>query len=829
MLKAARPASVGSRNSLQDLAMGAVLHAGALVREARYSIRSLRRRPLYALAVTAILALATGAATAVFHLVDATLIRPLPFRDQQRLVTLWWSAPNNPLIEVSYPDFLDLQTQTRAFAHVAAYGSVNWNTVMTGYGEPVNLPFAAVSSSFFEVVGTPPLIGRRLFRSDERPGAPRVAVLSHRLWRERFGSDRAAIGRPVSLDGRVFTIAGVMPPAFDYPRGAKLWMALGPYLEETLSQDARDNLRNIGFLYVLARLAPGVTIEAAQVETTAWIKTLAPSFFGGQSEQRATLTPLVDHILGPTRPALLLLFAAVALVLFLACTNVAGMALVRASGREREMSIRVALGASPGHLLTLLLAESLLLCAAAVVGAILTALFWLRGFEALAPSVLDGVSDVALDGRAMSFAIAVSIAVAVVAGMWPIMHRTGGSGSLRVGAESTGPTLTGRFLIAAEIALTLTVLTAASLAARSFFNLRALDVGYTAARVLLVDVPIGSEKQPVDKTSAYARQIAATLATLPGVEAEAVGGVSLKPLAFGPIGDDARFQLEGQQRSDIQQNPGLSYLRVTPGYFSAIGMRLLAGRLFTEADIDAAPPVAIVTEITALRLWGRTDVVGRKLRVFRGSDNDPFTTIVGVVATLRHRELAEPRLDLFTPAWSVKTWAVRTTARPESIAGAVRTAIRQLDPNQPIEITTLEGLVEDARKPWTFTSALLSAFAALALLLAASGVHALVAYAVSIRTKEFAVRMALGATRRDIILDVFRGIGDTAAFGIAAGIPLALIAARSMRTLLFGIVPLDIISFVTAAALLALAVSVACYLPARRAADVDPLAAIRSE
>ena len=781
---------------------------------------SLLRRPAYAATAVLVLACAIGAATAVFAFVDAVLIRPLPFADQGRLAAIWEAEPESPLIEVSYPDFLDIRREARLFRDVAAHGSTPWPTLLTGVGEPVTLPMGAVSGSFFEVIGTPAQLGRTLGPADDEPGATRVAVLSHPLWQQRFGGDAGVLGRVISLDQQPHVIVGVMPARFDYPKGSQLWLPL-KYTIDDVARDTGENFRRIGFLYMIGRLGPGVTIAQAADETSATMRRLFERHQIGRSARQAVVTPLLHQILGPTRPALLLLGTAAGLVLLLACINVAGLALVRASSRQTEVAVRYALGASRWNILTLLLGEAVLVCGSALVLAVPIAVICQRAFVSLAPAATVGIQGTTVGPRALIFALAAGAMAAACVTLQPLvalaLRRTptfdsrDWARSLRAGATAAGR---GRqTLIAAEVALTVTVLTAAGLATRSFWNLRTLDLGYQTDQVLLVETAGADE-----------RRVGEALARLPGVRS--VGGISLTPLTLGPIGDDVGAMTESQTIEEAQRNPPMNHLRATPGYFDAMGIRILFGRGFDERDVDG-PSVVIVSDVTARALWGQTNVVGKKLRALRLKE-EALSTVVGVVASVRHREVHEAESDLYVPVRDASTWAVRSVGNPAGLAGAARAVIRQIDPNRPIEIKTLRTLVDAAQRPWQFTALVLGSFAALALLLAATAVHGLVAYAVTLRTSEFGIRMALGAQPSDIVWLVAKSTGGVALVGLVAGVPAAVAAARAMRSLLFEVSVLDATSLLGALTVLAVALAAACVTPSLRAAHVDPTITLRA-
>jgi predicted permease len=652
---------------------------------------------------------------------------------------------------------------------------------------------------------------------DEAPGAASAVVLSAALWHHRFGSDPSVIGRVITFDGALHVVVGVMPPRFNYPAGSQLWTPLKRDIDN-LGKEARDNLRRIGFLYMLGRLAPGVSAAEAADDAARIFRTLADEYHIILPERRAVITPLVHQILGPTRPALLLLGTAAGLVLLLACVNVAGLALVRALSRQPEVALRRALGASRLDIFRLLLSEAALLSTAGLVLAVPVAILCLRFFVVLAPTTAPGLEDTAIGLRAIAFALSAAAVAAVFAALQPLLVLALES-SVRLGPSAGRVTMgAGRgrqVIIAAEVALTVTVLAAAGLAVRSFWNLKALDLGYTPGNVLLVQTS-GKDQLRVGEA----------LERLPGVHA--VGAVSLRPLTLGPIGDDITFMLDGQSREQVQRNPVLNRLQVTPGYFRAMGIRLIAGRGFERNDAEREASVAIVSEVTAHALWGTTDVVGKKLRIFQLSPDERSTTIIGVVGSVRHRQLHEARLDYYVPTSAATTWAVRTAGDPGGLALAARTVIREIDPDKPVETTTLQSLVSTAQRPWQFTALILAAFSALALLLAATAVHGLVAYAVSLRTNEFGIRMALGATPAHIVRLVFQSIGSVSLVGLLIGIPGALIAATAMRSLLFEVSSFDAVSLMLALSVLAVALAGACALPTRRAARVDPAAALRA-
>jgi putative ABC transport system permease protein len=800
----------------------------------RYALRSLRSRPLLVVVAVMVLALGIGASTAVFSVVDAVLLRPLPFADASRLVVAWQRSPDHsvPFIEVSYADYLDWRQQARAFESMAIIPTVNQGFMLAGE-EPAQVQGRLVSGNFFDVLGARALLGRPLRPDDDRVGAGRVVVLGHGLWQRRFGADRAVVGRKIAVDGTPMELVGVMPPAFRYPPNAQMWTPVVPAIPDVVAN------RGVYWAIVVGRLASGAGVAQAQVELDGIAARIAKGFPDAAADA-AVVTPLTDEFFGSARPALLVLLAAVLLVLLVACANVSALLLARAADRQREIAVRLALGASRGRLVRQLFCESALIALAGVAGGIVLAQWSLDTLVALVPADVPRLQDAAIDARVLAFTVALAAGAALLAGLAPALlaSRPSLTDALEGGARAAGPGSAQRrlqgLLVGAEAAVALVLLAGAGLMAQTFQNLRRMDLGYDPRHVLALEVaaPHGKYAKPAEWRSLYETLID-RIDRLPGVEASA--GVFLRPL-WGQMGNDWLFTVEGQSDADSRRNPHVNLEAVTPGYFDAMRIPLRQGRAFTDRDAEGAPGVAIVSDGFARRYWPGQDPIGKRLKTpLPGSRYDlTWLTVVGVVADARYRELQAARLDLYLSflqsPYGPKHLVVRTAGDPLAVASSVRAIVRGTDRDLLAEdMTSMEAVVEAALGGPRFGMQLLSAFALTALALAALGTYGVMAFLVGRRTREIGVRMALGARGTDVLnLVMGQGMRPVLA-GLAVGMAGSLALGRALSTLLFGVAPHDALTMAGAAAVLAAAAAVACYFPARRAARLDPAAALRRE
>jgi putative ABC transport system permease protein len=811
-----------------------------LLREVGFALRRLATAPGYAAAAVLSLSLAIGANSAIFSAVHAVLLRPLPIREPDRLVTCWETAParNLAVVEVSYRNFRDWQAENQTFMGLAAMGSSNWNMVLEGRGEPVRLAFTGVTASFFDVLGTTPALGRAFLPADDRPGAQRVVLLSDGAWRRHFGADLAVVGQAITLDKRPYTVMGVMPSDFEYPRGAEFWTPLVPILADSSAQWKTDTLeaRGLGLLYVVGRLKPGVTVALAtkDLDRTVRAVLLAARVHRSASEPVVVVSPFLDQLFGPVRRVLRWLFGAVALVLLIGCANVSGLMLTRATERRRADAIRLALGAGRIRLIRAWVLEAGWLVLFGGLAGLLGARWLTSVIVSLAPSDISRVAGIAVDGSVLAFTLAVSALAALACALTPAWRSAASdvATALSDAARSTPGVSTLRTrsaLVVVEIALAVVLLIAGGLMVRSFANLRHLDLGYDPMNVLTMDIQ--PQGETADHGRAFYRELLGRLEGLSSVKA--AGAVYLRPLALGPIGQEMGVVLEGQPETGeaAARNPLVNYESVTPGYFHAMRIPLLRGRLFDGRDDARAPKVAIVGESTARRLWPGQDPIGRRL-----ATHQVWHTVIGVVKDARYRGLDDVRLDFYepsdqaSPAFVARHVMVRTSGDPLAVAGAVHAEARALDRQVLVGgITTMEAIVGRAIAPWRFAVWMFMLFAMLAFVLATGGLFSLVALNVALRSREFAVRMALGAQTGDISRRVLVQAGRHALLGVVAGLLAATFGTRWLATLLFEVKPLDPGTYAAVVAVVLAATAGASLLPARRASRLDPMTVLRQE
>jgi putative ABC transport system permease protein len=821
----------------------------------RTSFHRLGHRPALTAGVVLILAVGIAVSTAVFSVVRPLLLRPIPVADLSRLVVAWETEPSDEgsLIEVSWPYFLEWRAQNRSFQDMAAYGSVNWSFEFKDRSrERVSAAF--VSSSFFDTLRTKPFLGRTLLPQEDDPSSERVVVLSYGLWQRRFRGDAGVIGTKVISGGGPFTVVGVMPREFDFPRGAQLWTSVGPEMEGVRRRQNMDPLafRGLGVLYVVGRMKDGLPSEAARADLAGISRRLSlADRFSASGGYSAVAIPLVDHHLGKsTRQALEALAVASAFVFALACANVAVLLLVQAIGRRTDVAVRRALGARTTQIVFQQLLDSALLAlAAGLVGSAVAAAL-VAALAALGPADVPGLANVRIDGAALLFALVASALAAVVVSLAPaaIVSRIALAPTLRSGGSGGGLDRRGfhvtRLLVTSEIALSIVLLVGCGMMVRSLQNLLKIDLGFLPQRALTFSVEIPEEKYPTTAANrAFHRELLERIAALPGVEA--AGAVHNRPLEYGPIGSDNWVAIEGQplDRDSVTRNSlGVNWEAASPDYFRAIGTRLLDGRTFTERDTAAGPKVVIVSRSLAQRAWPGQSPLGKRLHTYPAKAelkdgvfiNVEWMTVVGVVEDALYRGLQNPRLDVYLPYTQMSDalhhLVVRTRGEPLALAAAVREQVRALDREAGLgELTTMQALVDRALAPWRFASALLGAFALAALLLTAYGLFAVLHHFVSGRIREIAIRMALGADPARVLRFVLsQGLGVTA-LGVLLGSAASLVLARGLGALLYGLDVGDPWSYAAGIGLISVVAGCASVLPARRAARLDATVALRSE
>jgi len=808
--------------------------AVSLRRDLRQAARRLRARPSISLLAILALALGIGANTAMFSAVDAVLLAPLPFAEPERLVVLWKSQPSRevPVIEVSHPELVDWQRQSTVFAKLAAHPSGIISATITGRDKPLSVPSIAITGDFFPLLGAEAAEGRLLGPADGRPGAPKTVVLSRAL-RQRLFGDAPAVGQSLTINDRLYTVAGVLPSSFRYPEGAQLWLPLAAVFPQALED------RTVSFLRVLGRLEPGVPLERAQAEMDTIVARLAREHEPGSPEQKAVLRPLSAEILGPARQALPLLSAVVFLVLLIACANVAHLLLASAAARQHELAMRSALGAGRAALVRQLLAEALLLALLGGLAGLALAWLGLRVLPALAPPEIPRLDEVHLGGRVLGFVVALSVVTVFVFGLLPALHAT--RLDLREALKETGGGSThaprGRrwmaALVAAEMAMAAVLLLAAGLLVGSFRHLSAIDPGFRPGGLLTAEIVLSDSRYPEPhQKEAFYDRLLERLRAQPGVSSAAA--VLLRPLE-GEIGWDFPFTVEGQTQAQHQANPLSNYETVSPGYFRTLGIPLRAGRDFDDHDRRDSEPVAIVNESFARRFWPGGDALGQRIKVSEPDAPIPWRRIVGIAADAHYRGLERSSLDFYVPYRQEMFFPAHVLVRaragdPLSLAGGLREAVHELDPDQPVAgLTTMEERTAIQLAGPRFLMTLAGLFALLAGVLAALGIFGLISYATARRTREIGLRLALGSPRRSVLGLMARQGLLPALTGLAVGLPAAALLARSLAGLLHGVQPGDPAVFAAVGLALLAVAAVASYLPALRAARIAPSIALRRD
>jgi predicted permease len=804
-----------------------------ILHDLRHGLRQLRRTPGLTAAAVVTLALGIGANAAIYSVVEAVLLRPLPLPDPERVVVVEQVSREAQPLPLSPGNFVDFAARQDVFE---AFGAAVARAVILTGGEPERLTGASASPGFLEVIAGTPLYGRLLRTSDAASGAEPVAVLGHELWKRRFAADPAVLGHTIAINDQPHTIVGIAPPGLDYPEGAEVWTPLVFEPGELLPAE-----RNSHYLDVVARLAPGVTLERARGRLEAIARQLGEEYPISNAGFGARADSLHDRIIGPVRPSLLLLLGAVGFVLLIACANVANLLLARASARRREMAVRAALGAGRARLVRQLLTESLLLAAAGGAAGLAVAAWCLEAIRRLGPAEVPRLAEAGIDPGVLLFTGAASVATGILFGLAPAL--AGGRADLglalregdRAGERRSGKRLRAA-LVVAEVALSVVLLAGAGLMLRTLWVLVSTDPGFAPRGVLTATFFLpASRYDGAAQRAAFAERAVARLQALPGVEV--AGATSHLPLAGGQL--TYGFAIEGKPApaaaGDPTAIPEADFRAVTPDYLRALRIPLRAGRGIAPADAAGAPPIALINEAAARTYWPGEDPLGHRIQIARGRGTPPWREIVGIVGDLRHEGLqVPPRPEVYVPLAQDPlpyfAVALRTAGDPAALAVPLREAMREIDADQPVSrLRPMAELVAAATSGTRFQGALLGAFAAVALALAAVGIYGVMAHAVAHRTREIGVRMALGAARSDIMrLVVGQGM-RLAAAGIALGIGGALALTRLLSAQLFGVAPSDPATFACVTLALGAVALAACWLPARRATRVEPMAALRAE
>jgi putative ABC transport system permease protein len=802
-----------------------------LVQDLRYAARTFKRAPGFLLLTVLTIAIGVGANAAIFSIVNAVLLRPLPFArpDELVLVTDSDTRTRQSNGDASPANFLDWRVRQRSFTALSAFRQATF--ALSGTDRPESVAGAIVNANFFDVLDVKPAMGRTFTGTDEGPGAPRVAVISDGLWRQRFGARPEVIGQTLRINDEPHTIVGVMAPAIDYPDHSHAWVAPHWRVPDdplTMGTDPAPQ-RSHGYFSVVARLQQGHSITRAQADMDAVAASVERDFPASNQNSGVQLTPLRSDLVSDVKQTVLLLFAAVGLLLLIATANVSGLLLARATARQQEMAVRIALGASRGRVLTQLLTESTVLAAMGGGAGVLLAMWLIGPLVALSPSDLAVAGAITVDRRVLLFGLAVSTLAGLLFGLAPAhqLARVNVHDDLKQGARGgsgSGQRQIRAVLVAGEIALSLVLLVGAGLTIRSFIKLQREPAGFNPDHVLTlgVNLPAARYPTPAQKAEFWQRALE-ELRRIPGVEiAAATSRLPLLP------GNSTR----GLTITHLPPNAQASahYRTASPQYFQAMRIPLIQGRAFEEADREGRPLVAIISASAARRFWPNRNPIGERFSI-----GDPEITIVGVVADIHAAALDRPpQPTVYVPyrqdPWPSMVFTLRTSAAPAALTPAVRDAIWQVDKDQPVgAVRTMDQQLSNSLTRRRFSVSLLTAFGLVAVSLAAIGLYGVLAFIVAQRRREIGVRMALGAQPRDVIADVMGQGLRLAGIGVAIGLALALAGTRILDSLLFATSPTDTVTFVAVATLLVVIAAAASLVPALRASRVDPLMALRDE
>jgi putative ABC transport system permease protein len=798
-----------------------------LGRDLRYAVRQLIRSPGFTAIAVLTLGLGIGANSAIFSVVNAVLLRPLPFQEPSRLVRVNEARPDGTTNTVSYPNFRDWQKSGGVFQSSAIYRTQALN--LTGADEAERVTGALVSADFFRVLGLTPVYGRYFTEGEDVRGADDVAVLSRDLWQRRFAGERDLVGRSVTVDGRSLTVVGVATADFHFPEGVDLWIPVShddPQLLDNRGLHAYD---------VIGRLGPGMTVERAAARLDPVADRLAREYPASNKGWGIALRPLHESLVENLRPTLLVLLGAVGFVLLIASANVANMMLARSSARRRELSIRAALGASRGRLVRQLLTESLVIALLGGALGLVLAAWGVDGLLALGPEELPAGEGIVLDRAVLGFTFGVAVLTSLVFGLLPATHTAtpNAEASLRDGGRTSGGIhrqRTRRLLVVTEIALALLLLVGTGLMVQSFRRLQEVDPGFNPDGVLTARLALSRANPDTARVIGFFRELVERAEALPGVTAAAA--VSYLPL--GADGARYAFSVEGQPPLETQLRPRTEFNVVTPGYFATMEIPLLQGRDLAERDRWESPAVVVVNQSLARRFWPNESAIGKRLTLGEPEEGG-WMTVVGVVGDVKQRSLAtESRPQMYGSQAQVglpeMALLVRTAMDPSALAPAIRGIVATLDPTVPVsDIRSLTRVKGASIATDRFRAIVLATFALVALALAAIGVYGVISYGVVQRSQEIGIRMALGARRAEIIRLVVGEGMLTVAVGIVLGVLAAAGLARFLASLLYAVQPDDPAIFVAISCLIAAVALAACVLPARRAMQVDPAGTLRAE
>jgi putative ABC transport system permease protein len=798
----------------------------------RYALRMLVKNPGFTAVAVVALALGIGANTAIFSVVNTVLLRPLPYKDPERLVMVFEDSSRHgfPRDNPTAANYIDWRDQNHVFENIAAIAGGNFN--LTGVGDPERITGYRVSASLFPLLGVAPQVGRWFTPDEDRAGANPVVIMSHRLWQRRFGGDPNIVGKPLTLNGRSVTLVGIMPADFRFhTQDDELWAPIA------FSQEDQAN-RGTHYLDVMARLKPGVTLGQAQAEMSTIAARLQQQYPETNTDVGSEVVPLHEHLVGNIRPALLIFLGAVGLVLLIACVNVANLLLARAAVRQREIAVRVALGASRWRLIRQFLTESVLLGVLGGGVGLLLALFGLRLLTALIPPDIPQISNISIDPSVLGFTILISLLTGLIFGLAPAIQWSSLSpnDTLKEGGRDAvagrGNRIRGG-LIVAEVAISLVLLIGAGLLINSFLRLRHVDPGFRTNNLLTMRLflPQLKYREPAQR-AAFFTDINRRLENVPGVKSSAV----TTNLPLYKQSTETNITIEGRPDPPPNQEPIITTRVISPKYFETMGIPLLSGRQLTDQDTDSSPNVTVISETMARRYWPGENPVGKRIAFDRPEKEDDWFQIVGIARDVRQYDLISDikpqmyvsyqQVGFFVP----RDLVVKTDVEPLSLAAAVRQTIWDIDKDQPVSnIRTMDQIASESTARQRFSMLLFSIFASVALLLAAVGIYGVMSYSVAQRRGEFGIRMALGAQKRDVLkLTIGKGL-KLVLLGVVFGLAGAFALTRLMKSLLFGVGATDAPTFAAISLVLVGVALLASYIPARRATKVDPIEALRYE
>ena len=816
---------------------------GTLVQDVRYGLRVLRKSPGFAAVAVIVLGLGIGANTAIFSVVNAILLRPLPYRDPSRLMQVWHVPPPKQFpgmtkFSVSPANYLDWERQNNVFQSMAIYGFQSYN--ITGTDQPQALQASVVSQDFYRTLGVQPLLGRTFTSDEEHSGHNHVLILGYALWKSSFGSNPRIVGSSIKLDDQPYTVVGVMPPNFKFPDWAQLWAPLG-------WTDQERAVRGNHNYMVIARLRPGTAMQQAQAEMNIISARLQQQYPADDAGWGAVIVPLHEQLVGDVRPALLVLLGAVAFVLLIACANVANLVLAKTVSRRKELAIRAALGASRARILSQVLAETVLLALAGGALGLLLAHFGVRLIVAFLAGQLPRAAEITLDGWVLAFTLGVSVLAGIIAGLAPAwrftkndfdVHEALKQAASRTETESRGAR-TRSALVVSEVALSLVLLVGAGLMIRSLWALRSTNPGFDPRNVLTMVLPTSATRYPtLQQNIAFWDRVLPRVRALPGV----VHAGATDSLPLSGEGSTQPVTVEGRPVLPMAEQPEVGVRVFTPGYLEAMRVPLRRGRMLNDGDVAGRPPVTVISAAMARQFWPHEDPIGKHLTLTFSPGI--AREVVGVVGDVKMDALdaSETQSMVYVPLAQMtlppgEVWhgfaislVVRTATAPSSTAAAIKNAVHQVDSAQPVmQVETMEDMVADSISQQRFTMLLLAAFAGLALLLAAVGIYSVLSYSVRRRVREIGIRMALGAQIADVLrLVVMEGMKPTL-LGLAIGLAGALALGRVVSKLIYGVSAADPATFAAVSALLATVALAASIIPAYRATRVEPVKTLREE